>query len=111
MLDDKDVMKFQAYILYSKNVDNILRRIVNYLGNCNKIIADIELSDILKGICVESEPPHFMEFKDCKMVEEVINNEVIGKGIVFRVTSPRSDVHAIAFIPINSFNKSVVLKR
>jgi precorrin-6B methylase 2 len=110
MLEDKEIMKFQAYILYSRNIEDILKRIANYLENCNKIIADTNLGELLKNVCEGSEP-HLIELKDYKIIEEVINREPIGKGIIFRVVSPRSDVYAIAFIPINNFNKTVVSKR
>lgn len=110
MLEDKDVTKFQAYIIYSKNISDILKRIVNYLGDCKKIIADIELSNLLKEICIESEP-RFAEFRNYDIVRDLINKELIGSGIVFRVVSPRSDVYAIAFVPINEFNKSIASKR
>lgn len=110
MLEDKIVSKFQAYILYSKNVNDILKRIVNYIGNCSKIIADTELYSLLKEICTEFEP-HFTEIKDYHTIENLINNESTGRGIVFKVVSPINDVHAVAFIPINEFNKSLVSKR
>ncbi len=110
MLEDKDVTNFQAYILYSKNISDILKRIVNYLGDCNKIIADIELGNLLKEICIESKP-RLTEFRSYDVVRDLINNELVGKGIVFKITSPKDDIYAIAFIPINEFNKSIVSKR
>lgn len=110
MLEDSFITKFQAYILYSKNISNVLKRIVNYLGDCSKIIADAELYSLLEGICTEFKPL-FMEIKDYHTIESLIDRESTGKGIVFKVASPANDVHAVAFIPINEFNKSLVSKR
>ena len=109
IFSDAVVSKFQAYIIYGKNIQDILRRIVSYLKGCSNAIADTELRSFLDSICA-NETPLYVELREAKDIEEVVAKYDLGKGLLFRVLSPRDDVYAIAFIPINKYNKDVVLK-
>jgi hypothetical protein len=110
VLKDSIVSKFQAYIIYSKSLKEIARRIVNYMNGCNNIISDVELKPIFDELCTESKP-QFIEIKDENIVDKIVSEAELNKGVVFRVESPRDDVYAIAFIPVNQRNKEVAQKR
>ncbi|ADM28393.1 hypothetical protein Igag_1591 [Ignisphaera aggregans DSM 17230] len=112
MLDDRDIEQYQAYILYSKNIIDIIKRISNYLSGCNKMFIDIELKEISQQVCGEN-MPRYVELKSYDDVNKLILESENGYGIIFRVPSPKDNVYAIAFIPINNHNKNVIqrLKR
>jgi hypothetical protein len=110
VLEDSVVSKFQAYIIYSKNLKEILKRVINYMQGCNNIVSDVELKPVFEEVCSNAKP-QYIEFSNAESVDKAILQAELNKGIIFRVSSPRSDVHAIAFIPVNQRNKEIVSKR
>ncbi|MDK6028386.1 hypothetical protein QPL79_03290 [Ignisphaera sp. 4213-co] len=109
IINDDDVSKFQAYIIYGKNINEILKRIINYLNGCSNIISDSKLKNYFDIVCTNSSP-QYVEFSDIKMLNDIILRSELGKGLVLKAESPRNDVYAIAFIPINQRNKDVASK-
>jgi hypothetical protein len=110
VLEDSVVAKFQAYIIYSKNLKEILKRVVNFMQSCNNLVSDVELKPVFDEICGNFKP-RYMEFPDSEAIDKAVMQAELNSGIVFRVSSPRSDVHAIALIPVNQRNKEATLKR
>lgn len=110
IVNDNVISRYQAYIVYGKNINEILRRIANYLNGCNNVVSDIELKKYFDSICGGSSPS-YVEINDVKALDELIMRTEISKGIVLRAESPREDVYAIAFIPINQRNKEVASGR
>jgi hypothetical protein len=105
-LNSYGIAKYRAYILYGKNVENILQRVIAYVNSCTNIIADSALGETLAKLCTDK--PIVVEIGSYKDVDEIISRSSEGKAILFMVESPRADVHAIAFIPVDKFNKNVV---
>ncbi len=67
---------------------------------------DIELVEISEKVCLENKP-RYIELRNYDDVNRIIIENEPGYGIVFRVPSPKNDVYAVAFIPINDRNKNV----
>jgi len=105
-LGDRGLAKYRAYILYGKNIENILQRIIAFVDGCKNIIADVDLEKPFSSLCPEK--PVFTEFKSYADVDKAVEASDEGKALVFFVESPREDVYAVALIPIDSFNKSAV---
>lgn len=104
ILDSDGISRYRAYILYGKNIENLLQRIVSYVEDCKNIVTDIQLDSILSKFCQKKNMS--LEVKSYEDIDKAIAVLEEGKAIVFRVKSPRDDVYAIAFIPIDQFNKS-----
>lgn len=105
-LDESGITRYRAYVLYGKSIENLIQRIVVFVGGCKNIIADAMLQDVLLKLCKEK--PVITELKQYSDVDKAITSSEEGKAIVFVVDSPRRDVYAIAFVPVDKFNKSVV---
>jgi|UniRef100_A0A7J2U6B3 hypothetical protein len=110
VLEDNIVTKFQAYIIYSKSLKEILRRVINYMQGCNNIVSDAELKPEFEELCSDSKP-QYMEFLNSDAVDKAVMQTEFNRAIVLKVSSPRSDVHAIALIPTNQRNKEAASKR
>lgn len=107
VLPEGEVTRYQAYIIYGKDVTDVLRRIANYVGGCQNLVADVELKQFLEEKVCREGGPVYVVFESYAKVNEVILSEGVGKGVIFPVPSPVEGVHAVAFIPINEFNKKV----
>ncbi|MEM1560492.1 MAG: hypothetical protein QW775_02005 [Ignisphaera sp.] len=105
-LNEEGLGKYRAYVLYGKNVENILQRIITFVGGCKNVVADVILGEFLRRLC--SEDYTSVELKDYRDVDKVISLIEEGKAIAFFVESPRNDVYAIALIPVDEHNKAVV---
>jgi hypothetical protein len=105
-LNDSEIVKYRAYILYGRNVENILQRIIAYVNGCINIIADSILEQALNKLC--NDKPTIIEIQSYRDVDEIISRSIEGKAVLFMVESPRVDIYAVAFIPVDKFNKNVV---
>lgn len=106
-LDNSVMTRYRGYILYGKNIENLLKRVIAFVDGCKNIVADTILSEMLSKLCTEK--PEFIEFKSYTDIDKVIASAIEGKAIVFAIKPPREDIHAIALIPIDRFNKSRVI--
>ncbi|MEM4442108.1 MAG: hypothetical protein QXN02_04270 [Ignisphaera sp.] len=102
VLNDSGIPRYRAYIIYGRDVENILKRIAAFVNGCRNIVAESSLRSIFSRLC---EDATYVELKDYSDVDRVILSYEEGKAIVFPVSSPRLDVHAIALIPIDKTNK------
>ncbi|MEM3980511.1 MAG: hypothetical protein QXF79_04555, partial [Ignisphaera sp.] len=105
-LKEDGISRYRAYVLYGVSVENILRRVVAFVGGCENIIADTMLKEFLRKLCLKDSV--FVELKDYLDVDKVIASSEEGKAIVFSIEAPRDDVFAVALVPVDKFNKSVV---
>lgn len=105
-LKEDGIGRYRAYVLYGKSVENILQRIIAFVGGCKNIIADTMLEEFLRKLCLKDSM--FVELKGYLDVDKVIASSEEGKAIVFSVEAPRDDVYAVALIPVDKHNKSAV---
>ena len=106
MLSDEGLEKYQAYVLYGMNREDLVKRIVNYLEGCDKVIADKALEPILNSICGTTKP-RVVEISSYGDVDKMIRENENGMGIVFEVRSPVEGIIAIAMVLVNEYNKRV----
>lgn len=105
-LNEEGLGRYRAYVLYGKNVENILQRIIAFVGGCKNIVADVMLGEFLGRLCPKDSTT--VDLENYRDVDKVIASTEEGKAIVFFVEAPRDDVYAIALIPIDKHNKAVV---
>lgn len=108
MLNSSGMTRYRGYIIYGKSLENILKRVLNFVGGCKNIVADIELQKTLSLFCTDEAV--FRELKSYDDVNNVIALGEEGKAVVFLVESPKENIYAVALIPIDKFNRSMVEK-
>lgn len=104
ILNSDNMSKYRAYILYGKDLENLLKRIIHFTGSCKNIIAELSLKTFISRLC--SEETTYVELKDYRDIDNVLLKHEEGKALIFQLNSPRDNIYSIALIPIDKYNKS-----
>lgn len=105
VLNDNDISRYRAYIIYGKDMESILRRVASFANGCSNMVIESSLKSVASRVCRDAS---YVELNGYSDVDKAILSREEGKVIVFQVSSPRSDVYAVALILVDRFNKSRV---
>jgi len=96
--------KFQGFILYGFDMQDLVSRIVSYAKGCERIVVDEVLDPYFRNACSEYRTVRIERVED---LEKCLRDLDEGYAIVIGVEPPIPNTYALAYIPVNKFNKRV----
>jgi len=108
MITDKQLEAFQGYLIYGSSIDVLVRKVLRYVKQCEKMIVDLKLWKFFENVCTTG--ANFVQIDSLDQYMDFILNAENGKFVVFEVMPSARNVACIALIPINEHNKAIAAK-
>ena len=103
MIRDCELERYRCYILYGKDLRDLVLRAIIYAEKCESIYFDESLQRVAQELC--GRRINVVSVSDTHRLAELIVKLGMGKLLVLAVEPPRQDVVSIAVIPVDDFNK------
>ncbi len=104
MLSEDIVKKFRAYILYGTDLEDLIQRIIRFVGGCDKIVVDSECGDIVMLVSSLCGDNVLTKSLNDQNIFEVLRELSKGMSIVTMCTEVPSPFKAICIIPVDDYN-------
>lgn len=108
MITDKQLEAFQGYVIYGSSIDVLVRKVLRYVKQCEKMIVDLKLQKFFENVCTTG--ANFVQIDSLNQYINFILSAESGKFVVFEVMPSARNVACIALIPINEYNKAIAAK-
>jgi len=108
MITDKQLEVFQGYVIYGSSIDVLVRKVLIYVKQCEKMVVDLKLRKFFENVCTTG--ASFVQIDSLDQYINFVLNAENGKFVVFEVVPSARNVVCIALIPINEYNKAIAVK-